>query len=155
MRRIELSREQLTVMAEHAVADLPHECCGVLLGRVEGERTFVSEVVETPNAAVEPTRGYEIAPRALVAAHRRARDSGLEVVGYYHSHPGGRAVPSHRDQVSAWSETSYLIVATEGGVAAEQRGWRLGSTGRFEEQLLDLSEIRRLETSQSPLELSR
>jgi len=155
MRRLEINAEQLATVAAHAVADLPRECCGVLIGRSEGKRTIVEAVVAAPNAARLPLGRYEIDPQALVAAHRRAREGGLEVVGYYHSHPGGRAVPSRRDRRTAWPETSYLIVATGDGAITEQRSWRLSSSGRFEEQPMGRATASRLAAGAVSRELSR
>lgn len=134
MDELEISNPQLDVIADHVLADLPRECCGVLLGRREVNRARVEAVRTAPNVAAEPTSGYEIEPRTLVSVQREARAEGLEIVGYYHSHPGGRAVPSGRDREAAWPGTSYLIVGTRDGVVSEHRSWLLGPDGRFDEQ---------------------
>ena len=133
MRRLEISRSGIDRILAHTVADLPAESCGVLLGRDRPAGRRVSGVVAARNVASEPRTGFTIAPEDLVAASRQARETGLEVVGYYHSHPDGGAVPSGRDRAAAWPGVSYLIVATAGRSPGEMRSWRLAESG-FEEE---------------------
>ena len=71
---------------------MPRECCGVLLG-VTGE---IREAVVAGNLESNPHR-FLIDPRDHIAARRRARERGLEVVGFFHSHPQRDARPSARD----------------------------------------------------------
>lgn len=80
----------------HARAAAPAECCGVLIGR--GDE--VVEAVPTRNAADQPTR-FLIDPQDHFDAIRAARRRQLDVVGYYHSHPHSRAVPSATDLAEA------------------------------------------------------
>lgn len=58
----------------------------------------------------------------------------LEVVGYYHSHPVGPAVPGATDRTDAWPGVSYLIVSASGTSAGEVRSWRLRAGGSFAEK---------------------
>ena len=133
MRTLEISASQLGEVVEGALASQPSECCGVLLGRHVADRAQVAEVIVAENVAAEPRYGYEISPAALVSAQRRARQEGLEVVGYYHSHPGSPTAPSERDRVAAWPEASYLIVSTSDSPGSAPRSWSLGPAGEFEE----------------------
>jgi len=133
MRRLEIGAGRLQAVVERALARQPRECCGVLLGRVVGDRARVELVIDAENVSADPACGYEIDPRALVVAQRRARREGFEVVGYYHSHPGGPTAPSERDRAAAWPEASYLIVSTSDDPGCMPRSWSLGSTGELEE----------------------
>jgi len=116
-----------------AEAAYPEECCGVLVGtpRSSGEPARVVRVVEAANAApAERHRRYSIPPELLFAVHREVRGTELDVVGYYHSHPGRPAEPSSYDLEHALPGVSYLIVALDAGRAAEIRCWRLGPDGQ-------------------------
>jgi proteasome lid subunit RPN8/RPN11 len=68
---------------------------------------------------------YLIAPEQLLAVDRSAREAGLEVLGFFHSHPDHPPEPSGFDREHAWPWYSYLIVAVERGRNAGQRAWRL------------------------------
>jgi proteasome lid subunit RPN8/RPN11 len=77
----------------HAREAAPTECCGLLVGR--GDE--VMEAVRARNVADEPATRFLIDPVDHFAALRRARERGLEVVGFYHSHPASAPEPSPRD----------------------------------------------------------
>lgn len=123
-----MTRECLRVRSElraeilaHAERASPDECCGLLLGK----DADVTLVVPVANVSPQPQAAFALAPAALLAAERRARELGLEVVGCYHSHPRGEARPSARDVEGASRAWSYVIA---GGVCAgplELRSYRL------------------------------
>jgi len=75
----------------------PREACGILLG----ERGRITEARATANVHPTPETHFEIDPQALIAAHRAARGGGLQVLGYFHSHPRGVAAPSATDRACA------------------------------------------------------
>jgi proteasome lid subunit RPN8/RPN11 len=112
-------------LLRHAAEAAPEECCGLLLGRT-GE---IVEAVATPNVAPEPVRRFEVDPAAHFAAIRRARLSGMEVVGAYHSHPRGAPLPSETDFAEALPDELFLhvLIAPASGEIAGYR-W---SAGRF------------------------
>lgn len=84
------------------------EVCGLLLGQAQR----VVSAVPTANVAADPGTAFEIDPSALVAAHRAARAGGLAVLGHYHSHPTGCAVPSITDaHMADEAGVLWLIVA--------------------------------------------
>ena len=90
----------------HAREARPAECCGLLLGG----GTAVAESVRTPNVSDDPNR-FLIDPQAHIAARRAARDRGLHVLGFYHSHPHSPPVPSVTDLAEAsYPESLSLIV---------------------------------------------
>ena len=73
-----------------------------------------------------PRRRYAIAPQDLVRAQREAREHGLAIVGFYHSHPDHAAAPSATDSKEAyWDGCSYVIVETQAGRAGELRSYVL------------------------------
>ena len=102
---------EATLLAEAAAAH-PHECCGLLLG--QGMR--VREIRPATNVHAQPERHFEIDPAALIAAHREARAGGLQVLGYYHSHPNGLGEPSPTDRASASSDGRIWAIVAGGAV---------------------------------------
>src|SRR5213596_2878882 len=103
-------------MLAHARAEAPNECCGLLVGR----RGAVERAVRARNLEAGPTR-YLIDPQDHFAAMKAARAEGLHVIGAYHSHPAGAAVPSPSDiaGASGGPDFLYVIVApASAGVAA-------------------------------------
>ena len=98
-----------TLLAE-ATRAAPDECCGLLFG----SENRVETAFPTRNIHPSPRAHFEIDPAALIAAHKAARKGGPAVVGYWHSHPGGAAVPSAADQASASGDGRiWAIVAGE------------------------------------------
>jgi proteasome lid subunit RPN8/RPN11 len=105
----------LEAVIAHARAVLPHECCGLLLGR-DGQ---ILEAVKARNLADEPAIRFLIAPEDHFAARRAARAGGLEVVGFYHSHPRSEAEPSILDRSEfTYDGYLYLIVSLRAEPAA-------------------------------------
>ena len=97
-------------LVREAVGAFPDECCGVLGGR----RGRAERVYSVPNAALSRRTRYEMAPSELWAAQRRVRHDGLEVFGFYHSHPRTSPVPSAYDIEHAYyPDTLYVIVGVE------------------------------------------
>jgi proteasome lid subunit RPN8/RPN11 len=124
----------------HGEAAYPEECCGVLIGRESADRTEarVERIVAADNERSDSRHNrYVISPQALLKAQREARAGGLEIVGYYHSHPDHPARPSEFDREHAWPGTSYVIVSIEKGKAVDCRSWRLSDDrAAFEEESL-------------------
>lgn len=128
MSLLVLPRELQQHMAAQAAEAYPRECCGVLIGSRDGERKVVTEVAPVPNVQPEAIRDYfEMDPKVLSAVEdRAAKTGGVEVLGYYHSHPDHPARPSPRDLEAAREiylfariRYSYLILACQGGKVVE------------------------------------
>ena len=98
----------LDLVVAHAREAAPDECCGLLLGRGGG----IAEAVRARNAADEPGTRFLIDPHDHFAAIRMARGRGLDVIGFYHSHPRSAAEPSARDRAEfSYPDHFYLIVS--------------------------------------------
>lgn len=114
----------------HAGRAFPHEACGLLVGRVEAEGVVVTRALPCPNQAPleERHHRFSIDPRAVINVRRSLRGTPESIVGFYHSHTNGRAVPSPLDleHIRLWPETVWLIVP-EGGGDPDQpvRAWWL------------------------------
>lgn len=94
----------------------PHECCGLLFG----QNGSVDRFLPTANVAADPARTFEIDPAALIGAERETRLGGDRLIGYYHSHPNGRAEPSRCDAESAAPDGRLWLLIAGGTVT----GWR-------------------------------
>jgi proteasome lid subunit RPN8/RPN11 len=103
-----MSTEACRSIAACAHRALPHECCGVLVGR-EGKHAEIVAAWELPNeSTIGRTRRFEISPKALHGQIVRARESELEVLGFFHSHPEGEARPSPGDIRSGSGWPGYI-----------------------------------------------
>jgi len=118
--RLFFSVEAMSAMRAHSQACVPDEACGALLGR--GER--ITEVVPLINSAPQPRIEFLIDPRALLETERAAERRGLEVIGYFHSHPASSARPSARDLAEAVPGSIAVIVADD-----EVTAWRARESG--------------------------
>lgn len=102
-------------VVSHAREGAPEEVVGVLAGD-RGDRSVVQRAVRAENAAATPETRYEIAPAAELELLERIDEAGLDVVGFYHSHPAGPAEPSPTDErLAAWVGYSYVVVSLAGG----------------------------------------
>lgn len=141
MSRLVISARHLHTVGRHAAVSYPDECCGVLIGRSSGETTLVERVLSVGNERSDSRHNrYLISPETVLAAHKEARVLGLDVVGYYHSHPDHPARPSELDREHAWPGVSYLIVSVLKRNVADIRSWRLADDReRFDEEEIDQS----------------
>ena len=117
-------------ISAHAREGYPHEVCGLLLGKMHGvapgDRREVATSMRARNLNSErPHDRYLMDPKDVNAADQTAREQGLEIVGFYHSHPDHPARPSQYDLDHAWPTFAYVIVAVAAGAAAEMTVWYL------------------------------
>lgn len=116
----------LRSIEEIALASIPEECCGLLLGTVDGGRHLVERIVPAANVWPGDRRcRYEMDARVSFEAFREAARTGGAVVGFYHSHPDGSERPSVHDVEAAWPDKSYLIVAVSDRRLVSVGSWRL------------------------------
>jgi proteasome lid subunit RPN8/RPN11 len=135
---IRLSAAQRAEIERHGEETYPHECCGFLLGRGEGGERQVSEIRRAGNARDDsPQNRYLIPPLDMLHAERDARARGLDILGFYHSHPDVAARPSDYDREHAWPWYTYVIVSVRQGKAAEMHAWTLTEErDRFEAEMI-------------------
>lgn len=94
----------------HAVEGYPFEICGMLVAE-KGTRT-VTGVRRATNAEVDnPRTAYVISPREHRDIEKASDAAGLDIVGYYHSHPDHASYASIRDTEQAWPDYYYLVVS--------------------------------------------
>ncbi len=104
---IVLTKGHLEEMEGHARKERPNEACGILAGR----ENQVEKVFSCKNVSNNPTSRYTIAPEELIYVFNSVEEQGLEILGFYHSHPSGPANPSNIDLSEAtWDGCSYVIL---------------------------------------------
>lgn len=122
---MQLPADALAAIAAHAAGTYPEECCGILAGVWPGGGTTrVRWVARARNVERERRHDrYELDTGDFLRVDREARQQGLEIVGFYHSHPGGRPVPSRYDAERAWPAYTYLIAGVQPGGPVAVRAW--------------------------------
>ncbi len=123
----------------HGEETYPHECCGVLLGTADGDARTVSASVRCRNLRTDSAHDrYEIDPVEVVRIQRDARPRGLDIVGFYHSHPDHPARWSPTDLAEAyWLGCSYVITNVEKGKAQLTRSFLLAGSSVEEKKFVD------------------
>ncbi|MES2641468.1 MAG: M67 family metallopeptidase [Myxococcota bacterium] len=115
---------ELARVHAHAVAGYPHEVVGILAGH--RATNVVTHVVSLVNERADsPANRYHVSALVLYRAEQALEAEGLEVVGYYHSHPDHPARYSDFDRDHALPNMSYVITSVMAGAIADTRSWRL------------------------------
>ncbi|MDQ2835639.1 MAG: M67 family metallopeptidase [Acidobacteriota bacterium] len=135
----------------HGEETYPNECCGVLLGKATSDQehngpamNHVYEIVRAGNTRTDSAHNrYNIAPQELVKIQRQARGLGLDIVGFYHSHPDHPAQWSPTDFAEAhWLGCSYVITGVDKGKAALTNSFLLVGTAeddkKFEDEAIQI-----------------
>lgn len=151
---ITLSDTARREIEQHAEEAYPHECVGLLIGRLQGSTKQVEAIYRAQNtwsAEVGLTDAehehslrdrFYLDPRDYLRADRAARAEGLDIVGCYHSHPDWPAEPSERDRAGAegvggGTGFSFIIQSVRSGQASDLLSWLLAEDGsRFEAEPL-------------------
>ena len=133
-----MSRDLAEGIRRHGAETFPYECCGALLGRdsASNEKVPDESLVGTPREVLglfplvnrrddSPRNRFAVTADDVRDAEKAAREHGLEVIGWYHSHPDHPARPSDFDREHAWPWYSYVIVSVMSGKPAEMTSWRL------------------------------
>ncbi|HTK27670.1 MAG TPA: M67 family metallopeptidase [Pyrinomonadaceae bacterium] len=138
---IQISEENIEKIKQHAEREYPFECGGMLVGRFETDGSkAVVETLPFENAREEKDRHNRvlILPTDVLKAERYARERKLDVIGYYHSHPDDKAVPSRYDLEHALPVWSYIIASVLEGKAVDIRSWEMeNDRSRFNEENIE------------------
>ena len=123
----------------HGEETYPHECCGVLLGQMDGDSRTVTSIVHCGNTRTDsPQNRYNIDPRELVRIQREGRERGEDIVGFYHSHPDHPARWSQTDLAEAhWIGCSYVITSVEKGKAVTTNSFELTGADENDKKFVD------------------
>lgn len=125
----ELARE----LVDHAIAELPNECCGMIAGR-GGTAT---RVLRASNSEGSPFM-YVMEPREQLRIMDAIDDAGDDLLAIYHSHTRSAAYPSRTDvELAFYPDTLYLIVSIADRDAPEIRAFRLTKGAPEGEQIAE------------------
>jgi proteasome lid subunit RPN8/RPN11 len=119
---VKIARKALAQVHEHASEGYPNEICGILVGPRGSSR--VTDIRRARNTVTDRARDrYEIDPLDHIRVQRECDSNGLEIVGYYHSHPDQPAQASVFDAERSWAGPFYLIVSVDGGKVVDANGF--------------------------------
>jgi proteasome lid subunit RPN8/RPN11 len=152
---LKLNEQVYDAIRRHGEETYPHECCGVLLGQSADGVNSVEDAVRAGNTRTDSAHNrYHISPQELVKIQRQGRERGLDIVGFYHSHPDHPAQWSPTDFAEAhWLGCSYVITAVEKGAARQTNSFLL--QGMTEEDKSFADERIEVETIQAaPVEIA-
>ncbi len=136
---LKLNGQIYDAIRRHGEETYPHECCGVLLGRSSDGGNIVEDAIRAGNTRTDSAHNrYHIAPQELVKIQRLGRERGLDIVGFYHSHPDHPAQWSQTDFAEAhWLGCSYVITAVEKGTAQVTNSFLLTGTSEEDKAFQD------------------
>lgn len=130
MSLLRMPRPVYENLRAHGEETYPHECCGALLGKPNENGWQIVEAIRAGNTRTDSAHNrYHIAPVELVKIQREARTQGLEIAGFYHSHPDHPAQWSPTDFAEAhWLGCSYVITEVALGKAVVTNSFLLAGT---------------------------
>src|ERR1700677_983197 len=121
---ISLERAPWREMVNHAQAVYPNECCGAMIGTIDGDNKVVTFALALDNVSVGSQRArYELRPEDLLCADREARERNLDLIGIYHSHPDCGAYFSETDLKNSCPWYSFVILSIHNGRFDHANSW--------------------------------
>ncbi len=143
MHEIVISQDQCMRMEQQAWACGSEECCGLLIGQLDGARGRVRRIVPAANLHIGDCRlAFALDPSVLAETLYRGRSRQSRLLGFYHSHPTSGPFPSAEDGRQAWPGMSYFILGRSHDGGWQAKSWRRkGAGGGFvEERIRRISE---------------
>ena len=110
----------------------------------ENGHKSVVETYPISNAREEEAKRnrFLIQPEELLEGEGYAREKGMDVIGFYHSHPDSPAVPSQYDLDHAWPTYSYIIVSVISERAKDLWSWEMeADRSRFNTEEITMSDM--------------
>jgi proteasome lid subunit RPN8/RPN11 len=113
---IRIEPEPWAAMVAHARQTYPNECCGAMLGSIDGAGKTVRVALPLENAfdGVQAAR-YELRPQDLLGADKAARERQMDLIGIYHSHPDCGAYFSKTDLQNSCPWYSFVVLSVQKG----------------------------------------
>ena len=145
-----LSKDKLDKVRQHALAEYPCECCGIIVGfpeTTEKDILFRCTNIQNKLHAMDPEThprdartAYNIDPRELMKILKEAEAKRMSIKAFYHSHPDHDAYFSKEDRKMAMFDgeptypgAAYLVVSVCDGEIKDEAwfAWNT-ATGSFE-----------------------
>lgn len=141
-----ISNVLLAQVHAHLEAGYPNEACGILLGDVDADAKVVKDLALVANAweAESECEGlrnrYLITPEDVARADRQAARQGMDIIGFFHSHPDCPARPSGTDREFAWPTIAFMIISVVQGKAITTNSWILrDDRSQFDEETITIN----------------
>jgi len=101
----------------------------------------VAEIVPLKNQREDsPRNRFSITAEDVKEAESAAQSAGLELLGWYHSHPDAPARPSEFDREHAWPWYSYIIVSIQSRTPRDMNSWRLtDDRSKYDAEPIDIA----------------
>lgn len=96
-KSIILSKLYKEELVKYAEAEKPYESCAILVGNETDENWTVNKVFLTENTAKSKVT-FTISPDKEFEVDQIAKESNMEIVCIFHSHPESEASPSETDK---------------------------------------------------------
>ena len=112
-------------MVAHCLDDAPLEACGLLAGAAPAEGPATATRHFPATNASGSARVYTVEPRDMLRADRAAEDSGLTILGVYHSHTHTDAYPSPTDVDAAPDPGWHYVLVSLRDVEPSVRSYRV------------------------------
>ena len=130
---LKIKKKHLNEIFEEAKKKYPIEACGILAGKKQGAKAVVEKVYHAKNI-LNSTSAYRIDPKDQIKAFQEAEMEGLEIIGFYHSHPFWEPYWSKEDEEKgkAWTNYFHIIVSLKNG---RVKAYRKKHDGVEEEEL--------------------
>ena len=120
---LQIQKSELEKIKQHAEQGYPHEVVGILAGK--RQNNVVTEVQNLINERGDTNNRYKVSALTLFRSEQELESRGLEIVGYYHSHPDHPSQYSEYDKDHALPNMSYLILSVMKGQSNTLQSWRL------------------------------
>jgi proteasome lid subunit RPN8/RPN11 len=131
---VKIPRPLLDEIVEHARAEAPNECCG-MIASADGRAVRVHRA---RNTAASPLR-YELDGMEQYRIQTAIEDAGHALGAIYHSHTRSAPYPSQTDiNLAFYPESLYVIVGVA-GAEPEVRAFRIVD-GQVSEAALEIED---------------
>jgi proteasome lid subunit RPN8/RPN11 len=119
-----LPNPELSKLHAHAQEGYPHEVVGIIAG--DKQERMASRIHPLINERADSAHNrYTVSGLTLMRAEQALEAEGLDILGYYHSHPDHPSQYSDYDRDHALPNLSYVIVSVINGRAVDTASWRL------------------------------
>ena len=124
LNMISIERQPWREMVAHAEATYPNECCGAMIGTIDGDNKTVVHALALENASAGAQAArYELRPEDLLRADREARERRMDLIGIYHSHPDCDAYFSETDLKNSCPWYSFVVLSIQNGEFDHANSW--------------------------------
>jgi proteasome lid subunit RPN8/RPN11 len=113
---ITIEPQAWSIMLDHAHGAFPKECCGIMIGKMDGDARTVTKAVACVNVYVgDQADRFRIDEKEQMRIQKEADAAGLDVVGFFHSHPDCDAYFSSTDLAHSWPWYSNVVMSVQKG----------------------------------------